>query len=538
MAVSLVRVHTGTDSTDSGATITATIAAATTAGNLLLAAVAGRTMAAPAVGLSKPVGETADWTRIGSHTAGQVTAELWVIRPDTSWPKDTTVTATYAAAVNRRAILLAEFSGVDDVVRAAAASAVSTTGAVSVLTTDGGPGTETAVGDLVVGLASMQADYFFDKIVPDSDTLAGTWVETAKSGRRITFGDNGGLNVTLEHKAVTATGQQRFDVTYLNDYSGEPKGPRTVGATVVVLRTTNVPPNAPALVWPVADQVINRGAVNRFRWTFSDPNPSDIQSGADLRWKLTGDTDWITIHVDTWYTIYDQGPLTFEAGEHEWQARTYDALGAVGPWCASGFFVADDPPAGPAITYPIAGQDVDQYDRVDWTVASQEAWRVRRVADNAGAPDTTVVYYDSLEQGDTVARAAPLEFPVKDRPEHVQVQIRDGGLWSAWVDVFVNVSYSPPPAPTFEVHRDESTGSLQIDVTNPAPAEGDPAAVFNRVYITEPLPSGVVAEERRKDGLPVDGTWRYWNPVGGWEYGGGRIRVESVAANGTTASSS
>lgn len=535
MAVTRVRVHQSGEATTSGTTIAAETTAAVTIGNLLVAAVTCRTGAATVSSLSKPGGETATWAKVASHALGtDVGAELWVIQTTVVWPEDTFVTATFGVAAQRRAIILTEFSGVDDVTRAPAVSATSTTGGAAATVPAGTTTVDAlAVGDLALGLASLKADNFYDSITPDTDTAAGTWVEDERTGNRTTFGDTGGLGMSLQHKAITAAGAQTFDVSYANSGSGigGVGGPRSVGASLVVLRTTNVAPNAPTLSWPIAAAVVNRGAVNRLRWVFSDPNPSDIQSRADVRWRIVSTTDWTNATVNTWYGFYDVAPLTFEAGDYEWQARTYDALGYVGPWTSSAFFTADDPPDGPSITYPIAGQDLDQFEYVAWTISSQEAWRVRRVADASGAPDESTIYWDSGEQVDTVARAAQLVFEVNGRPEWVQVQIKDGGLWSDWVSVNGEVSYSPPPVPVVEMEPDPATGSLLVKITNPAPAPGDPAAVWNDVYVDDGN-----GEERRAEAVAVNSDWRYWTPRSGRDYRYA-IRVVGVAANGTTSSS-
>lgn len=302
----------------------------------------------------------------------------------------------------------------------------------------------------------------------------------------------------------------------------------------------NEPPTVATLLTLTGGVLVSTAVTNRARHQFNDPNAGDSQSKADHRWRKVGDLTWLTETVVSPNPWRDFPAGTLTAGNWERQVLTYDAAGEPAPaWTPSGLFTAADPPAGPVIIDPINGSIFDQIEHVEWSTPSQESYQVRRVADNgAGAPNTAVVYFDTGEVVDTLTRKIPVTFETNNRAEHVQVRIKDGGLWSTWDSVGGTVSYTRPPKPTFTTYTDPSTGSLLIMIATPEPLPGDPAAVSTRVYITEPLPSGQVVEQRRAVDLPTNTAWRYWAPVGSWDYTGGRIRVESVAANGTTASSS
>lgn len=306
----------------------------------------------------------------------------------------------------------------------------------------------------------------------------------------------------------------------------------------------NEPPTVATLLTMTGGVLVSTAVINRARHQFNDPNAGDSQSKADHRWRIVGDPTWITETVVSPNPWRDFPAGSLVAGNYERQVITYDAAGEPAPaWTPSGFFTAGDPPAGPVITYPIDGQLLEQVERVDWSTPSQEAYQVRRVADDgAGSPVAAPVgadiYFETGEVVDTLARTLPLTFETNGRTEHIQVNVKDGGLWSGWVSsVRGDVSYTPPPAPTFTPYPDPSTASLLLMIANPAPVGDEPAAAYNDVYITDPDPNtGQVVERRLATQVATNTPWRYRTPVGSWDYEG-NLRVVAVAANGTTASS-
>lgn len=525
MPAAFVRAHTRGASTADTSVVSATLAAEVPAGNLLVAAVGART-ARTVMSLTKPAGETASWTKITTNSQAAASCELWAIKTTVAWASGTVVTATLSSSTSRQAFLLAEFSGVDAVIRGTAGAGDSTTSATSATS-----GPEVTAGDLVLGAGSQAAGGFFDRIRVDADTLAGTWTETDRSGARTGFGDSLGLDITLQHKIVTAGGAQTFNVQGYSDQTSQNTTNRPVGATVVGLRPSNVAPNAPSLIKPVGSTVVNRGAAIRCQWTFSDPNPGDVQSAYELRYRLTGAASWTTVGASVFFTIHDLPAGTLAAGDYEWQVKTADALGVWGPWSPSGFFTADDPPPGPTITAPVDGATVDQTETVTWSTPDQDVYELRRVADNAGVPDETTVYWTSGEVAETSTRSRQVTFETNTRAEHVQLRVKHDGLWSTWATIAVTVSYTAPPVPSFTVSADTATGSLLIQVTNPASTGEEPDTAYNDVYVDDGA-----GEVRRAAGVAPGGSWRNWTPVSGRDYSAA-VRVVAVGDNGITSSS-
>jgi hypothetical protein len=287
----------------------------------------------------------------------------------------------------------------------------------------------------------------------------------------------------------------------------------------------NAAPNAPTLTGPANNATIDLTAVQRFSWTFSDPDAGDSQSKFDLQYRI-GAGSWTTATGTTPNQFNDFAANTFAANTYEWQVRTYDSQGVVGPWSSSFFFTAANPPSAPTITAPISGGTIGVTPTtVTWSFPTQQAWQVRRVADSAGAADATTIYYDSGQVTDTITRALSLAFPTNSRYEHIQVRIRSSGLWSTWADVRVQVSYTPPTAPTMTATFNTATASVAVVITNPA---GGTAVSYNDVYRNDG--SG---EIRIATSVAANGTFTDWTPAAGVNI----YRIVAVGTNGTSTSS-
>lgn len=253
----------------------------------------------------------------------------------------------------------------------------------------------------------------------------------------------------------------------------------------VVITIVSLPPNAPGSLSPAGAVSIDRAVTQRFSWAFSDPNPGDTQSKFDLQYRI-GTGAWTTVTQTTPNNFYDFPPGTFVAGSYEWQVRTYDGLGAVGPWSSSAFFTAADVPGVPTITSPVNGGTVGTSNaNLTWSTPSQTAYQVRKVADSAGAPDTATVYYDSGTVTDSTARTAALAFPVNSRFEHLQLRVLANGLWSSWASVRVMVSYTPPATPTLVLTPSDATAQIFVAITHPTPTGTQPVVSFSDVHRRE-----------------------------------------------------
>ncbi len=297
--------------------------------------------------------------------------------------------------------------------------------------------------------------------------------------------------------------------------------------------STNVAPNAPTGLTPSGGTVIDRTITQQFQWTFSDPDSGDSQSKYDLRYRLIGAGSWTDIlNQTTTNTYHDFTANFFAAGDYEWQVRTYDAQGVVGPYSSSALYTAAAPPVAPSITDPINNQVLATNSHtVLWSATNQDSYQVRTVADNAGAPDTATVYTDTGEVLSASARSRSVSFAVNNRFEHVQVRVKYQTLWSTWASVRVQVSYTPPGVPTFTLTANNTAGTLAVAITNPAPVGGEPTVASNDVYVNDGA-----GEERKVTGVAPSGTFTYRTPVSGRNYTS-FVRVVAHGSNGTTRSS-
>lgn len=298
---------------------------------------------------------------------------------------------------------------------------------------------------------------------------------------------------------------------------------------------TNSTPYAPTLTSPADGAVVDETTVQTLRWTPGFPTTGDAQSKFDLQLSSDGGSTWTTTTVslpNAWYAI-PAGTLT--AGDWQWRVRVYGSSGLSGPYSAAGHFTAAAPSDAPTITVPANGAFVDQTSEIDWSTSDQQSFQVRRVADNAGAADTSVVYYDSGEIPQAGARFFTLTFDTNGRAEHVQERIKNAaGLWSSWADVLVFVAWTPPPAallavqPIVQMSEPNPKALLRYTITTPAATGDVPAATLAAIAAR---PVGATASEWSRSGLSPNGRVDFQTPASGVEY---EARVTTQAENGVT----
>jgi hypothetical protein len=310
----------------------------------------------------------------------------------------------------------------------------------------------------------------------------------------------------------------------------------------------NVAPNAPILTAPADGAILDRNITQRGDHDFSDPDPGDSQSAHQYDvWSLDAAGSRTGLFTSTGKaatpnTFHDWPAGTFPAGDYEWTvSKTWDAQGAEGPGAPSRFFTAADAPPTPTITELVSGATIPQEQPVGWSAPDQDAYQLRRVADNAGAPDATTVYYDTGEVVTATARSRTVTFETNDRYEHIQVRIKHDGLWSSWASIRVLVSYTRPPVPTLTITTSDTEAATSVAITNPTPAAGEPPVTHVRLFARasaanpnadpyRPYPDGTRIEAFK----PPNSTAIDHLPAGGVDY---EYRAEAVGDNGTTSDS-
>lgn len=290
----------------------------------------------------------------------------------------------------------------------------------------------------------------------------------------------------------------------------------------------NTAPNASGSLSPRSSTVVDLALLQRFSWVFSDPDVGDSQSKYDLQYRIVGAPAWTTITETTPNNFYDMPAATLAAGNYEWQVRTYDTLGVVGPFTTSAFFTAATAPSTLSITAPASGATVVASATFTWSTPSQTSYEVRRCRDIAGAIDTTTVYSDTGEIVDVPTRSITLGFDTNNRYEWLQVRVKSGGPWSSWVGIRVLVSCTQPGPGSVTVVADDATGSLSITTAAAAVGVGEPTPISIDLYIREAGTSGY--GQRVAAAIFPTGVWVWFTPAHGVSY---EVRSLTTADNGT-----
>lgn len=300
--------------------------------------------------------------------------------------------------------------------------------------------------------------------------------------------------------------------------------------------TTNAAPFAPTLTSPADDAALDLTIVQRLRWLFSSPTAGDAQSGYDLDLSSDAGSTWVTISAGLPNQLVDLAASYLTAGAWQWRVRCYGATGLVSPWSVVGHFTAGSPTTGITVTYPASNGFVGQSEHVDWSTSDQVSYRLRRVADNNGSPDTGTIYWDSGDIAVGARRTAPILFDVNGRFEHVQLQVTGAsGIPSAWVDVLVFAAFAPPPAALLYLEPIVTvappSASLRCHVTSPLPSDGVPPAIGVSIQARPVGTDSVEWERGQTTPLDATGTVDFETPASGVEY---EFAVTTIAESGAT----
>jgi hypothetical protein len=313
--------------------------------------------------------------------------------------------------------------------------------------------------------------------------------------------------------------------------------------TMALAMPVFIAPNAAANLTP-SGTTVDRTVTQRIAWDYSNQIASDGQSKFDLQWRHQGSSDaWNTVSQTTPNAWWDAPGGTFPAEGIEWQVRTYDQGGLVGPWSQLTYFTAANPTATPTITAPTSGGTIGLTpETVSWSAGDQQAYQVRRVADNAGSPDTGTIYWDSGITPNPTARSLSVAFPTNNRPEHIQVRVQAAdGLWSSWADELVHVSYTAPATPTLTVTANNATASITVTPNQPAPGTGQPTVTSIDIWCRTAASSAITDPQRPKQtgarlaaGVNPTAAWVDYAAASTVEY---EYQVVANGSNTTTAPS-
>lgn len=334
------------------------------------------------------------------------------------------------------------------------------------------------------------------------------------AGGNDTGGGGGGSNYTTGLTSVTSNTQ----------------GGGGNGAGSAVL-SYNLAPNQPTLTAHANGDDTAGVAVTA---TFSDPDAGDTQSRMDVRWRI-GAGAWTTIApaVTGAGATYTFAANTFQTAgvigqSVEWQARSYDAAGMVGPWSNSGFVVPRrEPTTTPTITVPAVNGST-----VPVTVANTTQFRYARVTmtDVTAGTTTDFGWLDLGAEFTSAAFTLAAYAYVNGQQYKYRVYTAD------YIDVPVPSPVSTPDVtvtaalnsslqPTCTVTPNATSGAVQVTATNPG---SDPnAPTRNEIWRTDLDHGGV--ETRIASTVAVNGSFTDWQAPTNTNL---RYRVAAIAPNG------
>jgi len=296
----------------------------------------------------------------------------------------------------------------------------------------------------------------------------------------------------------------------------------------------NSAPNAPPLIYPIKGAQIDRLRDVRFSWAFSDNDPGDTQSAADVRWRRSGDTEWTTTALLGPSMFLDVQAGTVALGAYEWQVRSYDSHGQQGPWSSSEFFNVGVTPTDVTLTAPLDGQTIHASSfTVQWSTPTQDAFEVEVREDNAaGDADVSKPPRWSAVVTDSQARTVEVLFPVTNRIEHVRLRVASQGLWSAWQDARVRVSLDAPLRAKAIIEANLPPSAITVTPVHFAPRLGSATVGSVNIWRREVVDGA--DEQLLGSGLQPLAPFTDWRVRSGVEY---EYMVESVGTNGAVSRS-
>ena len=281
-------------------------------------------------------------------------------------------------------------------------------------------------------------------------------------------------------------------------------------------------PSAPTGMVP--DNVYIDGAdANIFMWTHN-PLDGSAQTKYSIQYKVSGGSYPGTpqasevassVSSKTW------AAATFTNGTtYKYQVKTWGAYSTGSAWSAEKTFYAAAKPVA-VITSPTVADDYAVSTlTLTWeftgTLQTEYLAKLYDDADNlletqlAASAATSVVFTTLLGNAETYT---------------ITLQVKDSTLlWSTETEVEFNTVFGVPPTPTFTLTASESTGSVQIAITNPSPQGAEVEAATNNVYRSI---DGNVTYEKFLTDVPLNTTVTDYLPIlGSLTY----YYVESVSA--------
>jgi hypothetical protein len=208
------------------------------------------------------------------------------------------------------------------------------------------------------------------------------------------------------------------------------------------------------LVLPTVDQAFKLTDPINFQWQFVDPDVNATQTQADIRYRLVGAANWTELSaVATTGNTYQLAGSTLTAGQYEWQARTSNSNGVVGPYSTSQTFAVLSAPAAPTGMTPGSLTTLrTSTPSLSATRAALPAWQPAKMewqfATDAAFTQNVVTYQSSTSSvGTSVSDTLPAANRLAQGIWYGRVrQVDSLGQYSDYYSQVSNFTISHPPA--------------------------------------------------------------------------------------------
>lgn len=299
-------------------------------------------------------------------------------------------------------------------------------------------------------------------------------------------------------------------------------------------------PNTPMITSPPDGQAQDVAAALVITWSFTDPDPSDVQSGYYLKrqvgagaaqyWNgsVWGGSEVKNVTATTSATIPSALPWGLNAdANHTYSVKVEDS-GNLASAYSSVVTVIPSAKVNPTITAPTAAQVLtDNSVTVTWTVSEQTSFRVvllesgNQVFDSGYVTSPVTTYTPSYTLKDLTSYQAQLTTKNLE------------GLASTTQTVSFSVDFIEPATPTLQVSPASELGVINVIITNPTPSGGQPALTTQDLYrrVVGDTSDGI----RVSTGLLSAATFTDFKVSSGVDYA---YRARAFGVNGTNQFSS
>jgi|GEM_PF-6905277 len=218
-----------------------------------------------------------------------------------------------------------------------------------------------------------------------------------------------------------------------------------------------------------------------FTWQHN-PLDGSLQTKYSIQYKVDGGSYPGTPQIDqqaSGTSSHTFAADTFSnATTYKYQVKTWGAYSTGSDWSVEKTFYCAAVPVG-TITSPTAVSDyTTSLLTMTWSfVGNTQIEYLAKLYDSndvlietkSGSGDAETVNFDYLL--------------LNNQTYTVTLQVKDNtNLWSVETNVEFDTAFSVPPTPTFTLTKNETTGTVNIAITNPSPEGAEIEAITNNIY--------------------------------------------------------